>query len=138
MTFKHCVLLSVAKRFRACHACSVFLTETHTHQMAATVITTAAFALQLVIFKGKFVGTWGAIYEGLTLSFAFFAAKEAGARACDRLRIQGHHDHCAPMTTLCAFSVLIMHYPFGVSACFCFCLLCFQLVLVALVFAVLL
>ena len=87
------------------------------------VITTAAFAIQLVIFKSKFVGIRGAICEGLALSFAFFAAKDAGARACDRLHIQGHHNHCGLMTILCAFSVLIVYYPLGVSACFCFCLL---------------
>lgn len=120
LTFKHCVLLSA---FHACHTFSVFFTDTHIHQVAMAVITTAAFALQLVIFKSKLVGTWGAICEGLALSFAFFAAKEAGARACNRWRIQGHHDYCAPMTALCAFSVIIMYYPFGVSACFCFCLL---------------
>ena len=115
--------MCVANRVHACHACSVFFTETHIHQVAAAVITTAAFAFQLVIFKGKLVSTWGATYEGLALAFAFFAAKEAGARACNRWRIQGRHDHCAPMTTLCAFSVLIVYNPLGVSACFCFCLL---------------
>ena len=96
--------------------------------MLIAFITTAVFALQLVVLDRLRADMWGAIWEGLAIVFAFLAAKQAGAFTCDLWHINGHHDHCASVTALCVFGVLIMYFPFGLhemwrSAWFCFCLL---------------
>ena len=52
--------------------------------MVIAVIVTAVFALQLFFLDKWRVGTWGASWEGLLISLAFFTAKEAGARTCSR------------------------------------------------------
>ena len=102
--------------------------QTHAAQVVIAFITTAVFALQLVALDRLRADMWGATCEGLAIVVAFLSAKQAGAFTCNRWRISGHHDHCASVTALCVFSVLIMYFPFGLyemwrSACFCFCLL---------------
>ena len=96
--------------------------------MVIAFITTCVFALQLVALDRLRADTWGTTFEGLAIVCAFLSAKQAGAFSCKRWHINGHHDHCASVTALCVFSVLIMYFPFGLheiwrAACFCFCLL---------------